>query len=195
MIDRDNVFRIIDACQPDMQTALVLVRFVGLQVRAMVSLRWTDIDAERLRITIGSHPMPRCCRQSCGHMRGKRVVPLNLDAIEILNSELVRQRVEGLTKFVVSNRLRVAALRCGLTDEAWNNEVTNVARRVDMTMDGHPLSVLRESLRSEWAAAFGGHVAGVWMGTESRDHAHDHISDETLAMASRMTFEEFAVQG
>ena len=186
MIDRDNVFRLIDAAQPDMQTALALTRFVGLQVREIVGLRWDDIYAEDLLVTIGRASLPRCVTRSCRHANSRRIVPLNWDAVETLNHEMERQLREGCTPFVVSHRLRVAAFRCDLTDVAWDREVMDAARRVDMTLEGHPLTILRESLRSEWIQAFGEDVAGYWLGTASRNHAHDHISCETLALASQL---------
>lgn len=186
MIDRDNVFRLIDACQPDMRTALVLTRFVGLQVHEIVSLRWDDIYAEDLLITIGRRSIPSCLTRSCRHTNNGRIVPLNWDAVETLNAEMERQLGEDGTPFVVSHRLRVAAFRCGLTDVAWDREVTNAARRVDMTLEGHPLTILRESLRSEWIQAFGEDVADVWLGTASRNHAHTDISCETLELATQL---------
>lgn len=186
MIDRDNVFRLIDAAQPDMQTALALTRFVGLSVREIVALRWDDIYAEDLLVTIGRASLPRCLTRSCRHANSRRIVPLNWDAVETLNAEMERQLGEDGTPFVVSHRLRVAAFRCGLTDVAWDREVTQTMRRADMEPVAGMLAALRESLRSEWIQAFGADVADAWLGTASRDHAHTDISCETLALASQL---------
>lgn len=187
MIDRTTTWKLIDASTPELRPVIGLSRFVGLTAREIVGLMWDDIEAEALLVTIGRRSMPRCLSRSCRPITTRRIVPLHMDSVAVLNDEMERQLNSRVTPFVVAQQIRVVALRNGMVDSTWDAELMDVARRADVTIDEHPLADMRAALHREWCSAFGAHVADAWMGHAPAGTTSE-IGDEMLATASHFAF-------
>jgi integrase len=179
MNDRQAALALLDLLPPELRTGVGLVRFMGLRVSEAVHMRWNDIDSDRMRVTITGG--------NATHTR--RTVPLDLDCVNVLNMELIRQLRGGsrVRVYVVPHVLRVAARRCGLTDKAWDDRLIRAMKRADMSPV--TLAELRESLRAEWSAEFGGPIADKWLGSAYCDRLQTSADEVALELASRIEFD------
>ncbi len=179
-VTRENAQRVLDAC-PDAQWRLLfaLSRFGGLRCPSEhLSLRWTDIDWDRNRITVRS---PKTEHHPGG---ASRLIPLFPELLPHLRQAF--EEAEPGTEFVVT--------RYRGTNQNLRTQLAKIIRRAGLEPWPKPFHNLRATRETELAESYPLHVVCAWIGNSQLIAAKHYlqVTDDHFAQASG--FEGAALQ-
>lgn len=157
-VERDDIDRVLEVCDPTWRTIVTLSRFGGLRCPSEVlSLRWQDVDFARGRMVVQS---PKTEHHPGG---ASRVVPIFAELRPFLDDafELAADGAE----YVVAGNYREAAM----TPKGWaccnlRTQFERLLTRAGVRSWPKPFQNMRASRETELAALFPIQVVTAWLG-------------------------------
>ncbi len=188
-VARDEIAKVLEQC-PDhhWRTMVALCRFGGLRCPSEVlSLRWSDVDWERSRLTVTSPKTEHHAGKEC------RVVPIFPELLEPLQTAFDRAP-EGAV-YVVDERFRKALGAGGWANCNLRTTLEKIIRRAGLEPWPRLWHNLRASRETELVERFPVQVVTSWLGnTPSIALKHYLMTTEEHFAAATKTGAEQATQ-